>query len=423
MEPSPSLLSGTWSAIVSAISRVLDLESTAREFKALQRVRKIRTAEALLRLALIWGPGGQSFRGTASSAQDGGIGALSDKAVEGRLRKMGDWLEHILASLLTARLSKTCPVTDGGLAVSLVDGSIICSPGKGQDWRLHARYDPARGRFADLVVTTTKQAETVTRTRIGSGRVLIMDRGYARVRDFKAILDDKSNFITRISWASVKLYNAEGQRLDIMGLLCGSTKPREVTVWVEGIKQALRLLIRPLPPEAAERQRQRRRRKANKKCQKVDPRTIEAAGFLMLLTSLPAETVTADAVADAYRQRWQIEIGFKRLKTLGDLDRLPCADPVLARTWLLAHMIVAVLTDDLANEIIAPPPETETQPPSAKPAIQSIWRAWAAARTILLFAITPRPNLEDPQVLACFRQRLAEAPRKREIQACSLRVA
>ena len=53
---------------------------------------------------------------------------------------------------------------------------------------------------------------------------------------------------------------------------------------------------------------------------------------------------------------WDIEIGIKRLKTLGGLDALPSADPVLARTWLLAHLIAAVLTDDLANEIVGFPP-------------------------------------------------------------------
>lgn len=77
---------------------------TARRFHALQRKRKIRTADALLRLALMWGPGRQSFRAAAALAGDAGIAALSDKAVEGRLRKMGDWLAHILAMLLAERL-------------------------------------------------------------------------------------------------------------------------------------------------------------------------------------------------------------------------------------------------------------------------------------------------------------------------------
>ena len=55
-------------------------------------------------------------------------------------------------------------------------------------------------------------------------------------------------------------------------------------------------------------------------------------------------------------RRWQIEIGFKRLKTLGGLDRLPASDPALARTWLLAHLIAAVLTDEIAREIVGFPP-------------------------------------------------------------------
>jgi hypothetical protein len=110
--------------------------------------------------------------------------------------------------------------------------------------------------------------------------------------------------------------------------------------------------MQPLPPEAAERQRARRLRKANRNSRKIDPRTFLAAGFLMLLTSLAADAQPAGRVTDLYRDRWQVEIGFKRLKTLGRLDELPSAGPVLARTWLLAHLIAAVLTDDLANALL-----------------------------------------------------------------------
>jgi IS4 transposase len=228
---------------------------------------------------------------------------------------------------------------------------LICSPGKGQDWRLHARYDPDRGRFADLVLTTTREAEAARRTRVSAGRVHVMDRGYARARDFQAVLRGGGDFITRTSWRSVKLFDAGQRQLDLISRLEGVDWPHAELVWVEGIARPLRLLIRPLPPEAAERQRARRIRRANHRCQTIDPRTIQAAGFLMLLTSLPADRHASEQVFDAYRDRWQIEIGFKRLKTLGRLDELPSSDPVLARTWLLAQLIAAVLTDDLANEI------------------------------------------------------------------------
>ncbi len=341
--------------MVASISRVVDLEATARQFRALVRRRKIRDAEALLRLALIWGPGQQSLREAAALAADAGIAELSDKAVEGRLRKMGDWLAHILTMLLADRLGRG-QSDSRDLAVSLVDGSVICAPGKGQDWRLHARYDPGRGRFADLVLTTTREAEAASRTRICAGRALIMDRGYARVRNFQAVLAGGADCITRVSWNSVKLHDADGKRIDIVTLLAGTTKTTEVPVWISGIARPLRLVIRPLPAEQAERQRVRRARRANKNSRKVDPRTLLAAGFLMLITTLPEKPNAAEQVVERYRDRWQVEIGFKRLKTLGGLDELASADPVLSRTWLLAHLIATVLTDDLANEIVGFPP-------------------------------------------------------------------
>lgn len=370
----PSLASGTWSSIVRSVSRVVDLEASARHHKALQRVRKIRSAEALLRLALIWGPGGQSLRASAALAQHGGIGSFSDKAVEGRLRKMGDWLAHILSCLLAARIGHPPPAEAATLDLALVDGSVICSPGQGQDWRLHAQYEPGRGRFSDLTVTTTGTAERVSHTRIGPGRLLVMDRGYARVRDFKAVLAEGSDFITRLSWRSVKLYDApspsptgsETRQLDLPGLLARTTGRHERVVWVHGIKQPLRLIIQTLPDEAAARQQARRRRKASRNSHKIDPRTLQAAGFIMLLTSLPAERVSAEAVLACYRQRWQVEIGIKRLKSLGGLDELPSADPALARTWLLAHLIAAVLTDDLAHEIAGFPPSADPTAPTAR---------------------------------------------------------
>jgi hypothetical protein len=358
MPRSASLLSGTWPAIIAAIARTVDLEATARRFKALQRKRKIKSAEALLRLALMWGPGGLSLREAAALAGEAGIAELSDKAVEGRLRKMGDWLAHILAMLLADRIDLPDCAAGTDLALSLVDGSVVCAPGKGQDWRLHARYDPGRGRFADLVLTTTREAEATSRTRICPGRVLITDRGYARVRNFKAVLAEGGDFITRLSWGSVQLYDAEGQRIDVTALLADTHQTREVPVWVKGISRAFRLVIQPLPAEAAARQQAKRIRKATKNGHKINPRTIQAAGFLMLLTSL-AEAQPAERITELYRHRWQVEIGIKRLKTPGGLDELPSADPVLSRTWLLAHLIAAVLTDDLANEIVGFPPSAE----------------------------------------------------------------
>jgi hypothetical protein len=331
----------------------VDLDVVARETGALVRRNKVRDGEQLCRLALMYGPGGLSLRGTAALAEEVGVTSLSDKAVLGRLRKCAPMLERILSALLAARGAQAPACAAGDLELSLVDGSLICSSRRRNvTWRLHASYDPGRGRFCDLVLTDNKLAERIERTRIRSGSVVVADRGYARVRDFQAVLADRADFVTRIGWRAVRLLDADGKPCDPLSELPRDGRPCERVVRVAGVAQPLRLIIAPLPPEKATAQRKKVARKASKKSHRLDPRTTQAAGYLMLLTSLPAAQHSSEAVLSIYRNRWQIELGFKRLKSLGDIDGLPTADPDLTRAWLLAHLIAAVLTEDLAHQIL-----------------------------------------------------------------------
>jgi hypothetical protein len=340
------LVDGRWSSLVRRISSVVDLEATARQFGALQRVRKLRSAEALLRLALLYGPAGFSLRGTAVAACEAGLADdLSDKAVLGRLRQMGDWLEHILTCLL-ASLE---PALGGSLA--LVDGTLVFCPGGKQGWRVHARYEPALGRFTDFRLTTQRVAESATLTRIGAERTMVFDRGYARVRDVAAVLDAGSNMVTRIGWRALSLRDAAGAPIDMLAMLSSGAAVHEHAVHLRGIRQPLRLVLQRLPSDKAAAQRKRTARRASKRSQKLDPRTLAAAEHLILLTSLPAEHCPPARVVELYRGRWQVELGFKRLKSLGGFGALPASDPELARAWLLAHLIGAVLTEDLAGHI------------------------------------------------------------------------
>jgi hypothetical protein len=344
---------GSWDWMQAQVEAVVDLDGVARETGALMRRNKVQDGKQLFRLSLMYGPGGLSLRGTAALAEEVGITSLSDKAVLGRLRKCGPMLERILLALLAAHGATAAVAEVGDLELSLVDGSLICSSRrKNVTWRLHASYDPGRGRFSDLVVTDSKIAERVDRTQIRPATVVVADRGYARVRDFNAVLADRADFVTRLGWRSVRLRNADGTPVDPLGDVPRDLCPRERVVYVAGVVPPLRLIIAPLPPEKAAAQRKKVARKASKKSHRLDPRTTQAAGYLMLLTSLPADQQSTEAVLSIYRNRWQIELGFKRLKSLGDIDGLPTADPDLTRTWLLAHLIAAVLTEDLANQIL-----------------------------------------------------------------------
>lgn len=353
-----SLRLDRWPSLVSHIASVMDIAASARRHRAFLRRRGVRSANDLLHLALLYGPGGLSLRSVAGFATDAGIADLCDVSLLDRLRNADAFLADVLTHLLTDARGEA-PL-DGRLQLGLVDGSTISVAGsEGSDWRLHARYEPARGRFTDLLVTEAKTAEALSCVAVRPGDVLVQDRGYARLRNFVHAKAQGASFITRIGWRSINLFDAAGERFDLLSALPESgPEVMEHAVQIGAGPNAVpaRLIIARKPPEATERERKRVHRKASRKCHTTDARTLQAAGFMMLLTSLPETAATATEIVRLYRMRWQVELAFKRLKSLGGLAALPASDPRLARTWLLAHLIAAVLIEASLSEALDSPP-------------------------------------------------------------------
>ena len=149
------------------------------------------------------------------------------------------------------------------------------------------------------------------------------------------------------------------QRFDLLAALPpGGTPIAEHPVRIGHGQDSVpaRLIIAAKPAEATFRQQRRLARKASRKGQTTDPRTLQTAGFMMLLTSLPPTAASAAEVVRLYRMRWQVELAFKRLKSLGGFANLQASDPRLARSWLLAHLIAAVLIEASLNEALDFPP-------------------------------------------------------------------
>ena len=150
---------------------------------------------------------------------------------------------------------------------------------------------------------------------------MVHDRGYARVRNFAHARANGADFLLRIGWCSLKLFDVAGQNYVFSlrclraarrwwSIRCGSAVP----VCRDG---GTRLIIARKPAEATERQQARLRRKASRKGHKTDPRTLRTAGFMMLLTSLSEERATPEEVVRLYRMRWQIEAGIQAAEEPG----------------------------------------------------------------------------------------------------------
>jgi hypothetical protein len=346
-----------WPEVSACLPADFDLEATARSCGALTRVREIKNAETLLRLALAYGGLGMSLRETCVWAEAGGIARLSDPSLLARLCKAAPWLGDIAAALI-AEQTKVPARRWAGYRLRALDGTSICEPGADRTtWRLHVGYDLATGQVDQLELTDVHGAENLQRLSYRPGDIVLADRYYARPRDLRPVIDAGADFIVRTGWNSLRLLQANGEPFDLFAALAAQAgQEGEVQVRIhEGIKAAtpliLRLVVRRKDPEQAAAEHKRLLKDARKRGKQPDPRSLEAAKYILLLTSLPADAFPPAEILALYRFRWQIELAFKRFKSLAGLDMLPAKKPELARAWIYARLIVAIIAEQIAGQV------------------------------------------------------------------------
>lgn len=348
-----------WPEVRTHLPAAFDLEATARSCGALTRVREIKSAEMLLRLALAYGGLGMSLRETCAWAEAGGIASLSDPSLLERLCKAAPWLGHIVAALI-AEQGKVPAGRWAGYRLCALDGTSICEPGADRTtWRLHVGYDLATGQVDQIELTDGHGAENLQRLDYRAGDIVLADRCYARPRDLRPVLEAGADFIVRTGWNSLRLLQIDARPFDLFAALAAQAEQEgEVQVRIhEGTTEAalepliLRLVIRRKDPQQAEAEQKRLLKDARKRGKQPDPRSLEAAKYILLLTSLPADAFPPTDILALYRFRWQIELAFKRFKSLAGLDQLPARKPELARAWIYARLIVAIIAEQIAGQV------------------------------------------------------------------------
>ncbi|WP_338114185.1 transposase [Thiorhodococcus mannitoliphagus] len=74
------------------------------------------------------------------------------------------------------------------------------------------------------------------------------------------------------------------------------------------------------------------------------------AGWVMVFTTVPPETLDDPTVLALYRCRWQVELAFKRLKTLLDLDALRTKqNSRLGEVWIRGKLLYALVVERCAQ--------------------------------------------------------------------------
>lgn len=326
-------------------------QSKAVELGALRRLRGFKSAEALLRVLLIHLADGCSLRETAVRARAGDLADVSDVALLKRLRGCGPWFQWMIQEMAANMSLSMAPNTLlPGRPVRLIDGSVVCEPGAtGSTWRLHYALNLHALSCDEVHVTEATEGESLTRFAIQAGDIVMGDRGFANRRGVRHVVQYHGDVVLRMNRTNLPLEDQQGQSLALLPLLRTlaigqaadwaarmrdeqGTIPVRVCAYKKTLAQAL------AAQEAI-------RREAAKKHREVKPETIEAAGYVIVLTTLMPPT--AEAIMEFYRRRWQVELAFKRLKSLLQLGHLKKVDKDGAKAWLQGKLLVACLIETL----------------------------------------------------------------------------
>lgn len=340
-----------WPYLMSFLGGEERVSALARETGAFQRVRKIASPAVLLQLLLFRVSGGHSFLKTAEIAAQAGLADLSDAALVKRFAKSADWLGMLLADVIAGNERDRLP----GLLIDLIDATTVRRRGShGTDHRLHLRVDLASNRVVEAELTDATGGETLDRFNVRPGSIAIADAGYAHRAALGRFAMKGGQFIVRFSWSNLPLENEAGEQIDLLQTLesLPEAEPGDFSVYFrtpDGERIPARLVAIRKSEPAADHARSRIRQQRAKSGRQLDLRTLQAAGFMFVLTNVPAE-ISAASVLALYRFRWQVEIKFKTLKSLLDLDDVSARTEQGLRVWVFAKLLVALLVDALVEQ-------------------------------------------------------------------------
>lgn len=334
-----------WKLLIRPLPR--NWRALAFRTGALVRARSVPDPDSLLRLLLLHASG-LSLHETCARAPFLGLPSLTASALHQRLIQVEPWLRALNGHLL-ADLHHPIP---GRHVVRLVDATTVQRPGsEGTDWRVHFVLRLPELTCDFFEVTDESGGETYKRIPVLPGDVLMGDRGYGHRAGAAWVLSQQGDVVVRINTSHFPLLDQDGSQVEFLPLLrtVVDHEPGEWAVQFDHQKQRhpARLCAVRNSEAATERAHKRLRKQAQKRERPLSAEALEAAGYTMVLTTLSADTLSAKEVLELYRTRWQIELSFKRLKSLMGLDELPKQTDPSCQSWLQAKLLLVLLTERL----------------------------------------------------------------------------
>ena len=333
-------------------------QAKAKELGALKRCRKVESAEVLLRVLLIHLAEGCSLRETALRAARGGLAQLSDVAIMDRLRLSRSWFRWMNLGLVQRWIEREPKQIYGTKRrINLVDATRIQEPGPtGSNWVLHYCIELASLACRQWVLTDGQgNGESFWRFSPQAEELYIGDRAYGTRAGIAVFRQAGAEVLVRFALDNLPLLEPSGQkRFNLLARL-RRLKATQLGDWPvefehENQRFSGRVCAIKRSRQAAEEALKRFLLTSKRKGQQPKASTIEALRYVFVFTSLSQGELSASQALELYRGRWQIELVFKRLKSILQLGHLRKIDPDSTRSWIEGKLFVALLLESLLRQ-------------------------------------------------------------------------
>lgn len=331
-------------------------EESCYSEKAIQRKRGITNPGDLMMLCLFHLLSGCSLLEISEIAKLTKLGEISDVAFMKRFENCNGWFKWIAFYLVTnGAIVYNKPEWLENYRTIALDASDVTEKGRsGRLYHLHYALDLFKMETVQYKITSQDIGETLRNFTVGSRDLFLADRAYGTLTGIEYCVNGGGSFVFRLRKNCFKMYSGDGDTVDLLKHLrsLGTKDTLDLKVYAIGSEKQqipLRVCAVRKTEDAIAATQKRTRREASRRQRKVSGDTMEFNEYIVIISNLP-DNIEGKQILDLYRLRWQVEIYFKRLKSILDFGELPKRRTESVMAWLNGKMMLALLIEKVIGK-------------------------------------------------------------------------
>ena len=330
------------------------------ETGAIVRKRDVKNPDDLMMLNLFHLMTGCSLVEISTIASLAQIGEISDVAFMKRFKNCNEWFKWVISRTMTdGQITYELPECIKKYRLLAIDASDVVEKGRSKrTYRLHFALDIRNMHAALYNITTNEVGEKLSNFTLSKGDLVLADRVYGSAAGIMHCNESGAEYILRLRVNGLSLCNENGEKFKLFEHMKGK-ELGDIKTYAkskDGKLLPVRICFKKKDPDAIEKTQKKMHRKESKKQCIISDETKAFNEYIVVVTSLGDEVSTSE-ILDAYRYRWQVEIYFKRLKSILNYGELPKKTEDSIFAWLNGKLMIALLIEKIIGRATFPPKE------------------------------------------------------------------